>query len=159
MKDSLSSSAQKVQRALAAHGLDYSVVEMTATTRTAKDAASAIGCTVSQIVKSLVFRTVRGGEPILVLASGANRVNEEQIGSVLGTPIERADANYVLEATGFAIGGVPPLGHSRKIETLIDTDLMTFDVIWAAAGTPNAVFRVSPQDLHKLTNGRIVQIT
>ena len=159
MKNSLSGSAQKVQTALSAHRLDYSVVEMTATTRTAKDAAAAIGCTVGQIVKSLVFRTVRTAEPILVLASGANRVNEEQIGKILCEPIEKADANYVLETTGFAIGGVPPLGHSRTIQTLIDMDLMKFEVTWAAAGTPNAVFRVSPQDLQKLTNGRIVQIT
>jgi prolyl-tRNA editing enzyme YbaK/EbsC (Cys-tRNA(Pro) deacylase) len=159
MASSLSNSAQRVQQALNAHGLDYCVVEMNATTRTAKDAATAIGCSVNQIAKSLVFRTRHSARPILVIASGVNRVNEQQIGKVLTEPIEKADADYVLQATGFAIGGVPPLGHSSAIETLIDADLMKLEVIWAAAGTPNAVFRLSPQDLQKLTNGRIVQIT
>jgi len=159
MTDSLSNSAQRVQKALSAHGLDYCVVEMTATTRTAKDAATAIGCSVNQIAKSLVFRTQHSARPILVIASGVNRVNEQQIGKILTEPIEKPDADYVLQSTGFAIGGVPPLGHSTAIETLIDADLMKLEVIWAAAGTPNAVFRLSPQDLQKLTNGRVVQIT
>lgn len=158
MTDPLSSGAQRVQRALSVQGMDCCVVEMAATTRTAKDAAAAIGCTVSQIAKSLVFRTT-SGKPILVMASGTNRVNESQIGKILGEPIEKADADFVLRATGFAIGGVPPLGHSETIETLIDVDLMAFEAIWAAAGTPHAVFRLSPQDLQKLTKGRILQIT
>jgi len=158
MSRSLSNSAERVQRALSAYGLEYRVVEMSATTRTAKDAAAAIGCAVSQIAKSVVFRTVRGGKPVLIIASGTNRVNEKQIAAILGESIEKADADYVLNSTGFAIGGVPPLGHSTAIDTLIDADLMKFEVIWAAAGTPNAVFRLSPRDLQKLTNGKIVEI-
>jgi prolyl-tRNA editing enzyme YbaK/EbsC (Cys-tRNA(Pro) deacylase) len=159
MADSLRSAAQRVQDALNAAGVECSVVEMPATTRTAKEAAMAIGCTVAQIAKSLVFRTVRDRKPILVIASGTNRVNESKLVEALGEPIELADADYVRQWTGFAIGGVPPIGHTTTIDTLIDSDLLKFDVIWAAAGTPHAVFRLTPTQLTQITNGKVIPIT
>jgi prolyl-tRNA editing enzyme YbaK/EbsC (Cys-tRNA(Pro) deacylase) len=109
------------------------------TTRTAGDAAQAAGCEVGQIVKSLVFKGVHTNKPYLVLASGANRVNEKQLGEIVDEPVKMPDADFVRQKTGFAIGGVPPLGHTEKLETFIDEDLMPYDEIWAAAGTPNAI--------------------
>jgi prolyl-tRNA editing enzyme YbaK/EbsC (Cys-tRNA(Pro) deacylase) len=159
MSDQLQSSAERVRLALVARGLDSVVVEMPSTTRSAKDAAAAIGCTLPQIAKSLVFRTVNNQRPVLVIVSGSNRVSEQRLAEILGEPIEKADADYVREKTGFAIGGVPPVGHPMPVETFIDVDLMSFEVIWAAAGTPNAVFRLTPQDLLKITHARIVRIT
>jgi prolyl-tRNA editing enzyme YbaK/EbsC (Cys-tRNA(Pro) deacylase) len=123
-------------------------------TRTAPDAAAAIGCDVAQIVKSLVFRTA-GGEPLLVLASGHNRVDEAKVAALLGEPAVKADAPFVRQATGFAIGGVPPAGHPRPIETIVDADLMGFDVVWAAAGTPRTVFSVPPGELVAMSSGRV----
>ena len=119
-------------------------------TRTAQDAAAAIGCSVGQIVKSLVF--VRGDEPVLVLCSGANTVDAERLG------LAKADADVVRRATGFAIGGVPPVGHRTKPIVLIEERLMAFAEIWAAAGTPNAVFRLTPADLVELTGGRVAAV-
>ncbi len=159
MADSLRNTAQRVQDALHAAGVECSVVEMPATTRTAKEAATAIGCTVAQIAKSLVFRTARDHKPILVIASGTNRVNESKLAEALGEPVELADADYVRQWTGFAIGGVPPIGHTTAIETLIDSDLLKFEVIWAAAGTPHAVFRLTPTQLTQITNGKVIPIT
>jgi prolyl-tRNA editing enzyme YbaK/EbsC (Cys-tRNA(Pro) deacylase) len=159
MGDTLSGSAKKVQDTLVACGVNCSVVEMPATTRAAKEAAAAIGCTVAQIAKSIVFRTVAGRSPILVIASGANRVNEKRIAEIVGQAVEIADADYVRDVTGFVIGGVPPVGHTTHIRTLVGADLMKFDVIWAAAGTPRAVFRLTPQELQKITDGTVAQIT
>ena len=159
MADTLSSSAQRVQDALAACGVSCSVIEMPATTRTAKEAAAAIGCTVAQIAKSIIFRTSKGGTSILVMASGVNRVNEGRVREIIGETIEIADAEYVREVTGFVIGGVPPVGHATPIRTILDADLLNFDVIWAAAGTPRAVFQVTPQDLKKITAGIFEWIT
>jgi prolyl-tRNA editing enzyme YbaK/EbsC (Cys-tRNA(Pro) deacylase) len=158
MTTELSTSAQKVQEALTALGLPCQVVELPASTRTAQEAAQAIGCTVAQIVKSLIFRGMRTGKPILVLASGVNRVNEKRLGETAGEPIDKADADFVHEHTGFAIGGVPPVGHPTPIETYIDADLLKYQEIWAAAGTPRAVFRLIPQDLQKMNHGSIVSI-
>ncbi|MCX5916322.1 MAG: YbaK/EbsC family protein [Deltaproteobacteria bacterium] len=158
MSEKLQSSAQKVQEALTALGLPCQVVELPASTRTAQEAAQAIGCTVAQIVKSLIFRGTRTGKPILVLASGVNRVNEKRLGEMAGEPIGKADADFVRQHTGFAIGGVPPVGHSTPIETYIDADLLQYQEIWAAAGTPRAVFRLIPQDLQKMNHGSIVSI-
>jgi len=155
---SLSNSAQKVQNALNAHGLPCEVYEMPDTTRTARDAAQAAGCEVGQIVKSLVFKGVRTNKPYLVLASGANRVNEKQLGKIVDEPVKMPDADFVREKTGFAIGGVPPLGHAEKLEILIDEDLLPYDEIWAAAGTPNAIFKLTPMDLQKITAGRVACI-
>ena len=159
MSDKLQSSAQKVQEALTALGLPCQVVELLASTRTAQEAAQAIGCTVAQIVKSLIFRGMRKGKPILVLASGVNRVNEKRLGEMAGEPVGKADADFVRQKTGFAIGGVPPVGHPVAIETYIDADLLQYPEVWAAAGTPRAVFRLIPQDLQKMNRGSVVPIS
>ena len=150
-----SRSARRVQEALAARGFDFEVREFPESTRTSAEAAAAIGCAVGEIAKSLVFRGAETGEAVLIIASGANRVDPAKAEALLGEAIGRADADFVRAATGFAIGGVPPLGHDRPLVTLIDEDLLAFEVIWAAAGTPNAVFRLSPSDLSDLTGGRI----
>ncbi len=127
-------------------------------TRTAQDAAAAIGCDVAQIVKSLIFRRTETGGPVLVVASGANRVDEQKIAALLGEPIGKADAAFVREQTGFAIGGVPPAGHARPIETIVDEDLLRLDEIWAAAGTPRDVFPLTPDELLTLTSGRVADV-
>ena len=158
MDNSLSASAQKVQAALQQLGMTLQVVELPDTTRSASDAAQAIGCGVEQIAKSLVFRSKQTQRPILIIASGTNRVNEKRIGELLGEPIEKADADFVRQKTGYAIGGVPPVGHTEQPVVFIDEDLLHYDEIWAAAGTPHAVFRLLPADLVTMTNGRVVAI-
>ena len=155
----LSVSAQKVQHALADLGMDLQVVELPSSTRTAVEAAQAVGCQVGQIVKSLVFRAVHSNRPVLVVASGANRVNEPRLGDLLGEPIAKADADYVRLRTGFAIGGVPPLAHAEPLTIFIDQDLFQYAAIWAAAGTPHAVFCLTPAQLVTMTGGKVVQIT
>jgi len=154
----LSASAQKVQDALNQVGLSLHVVELPASTRTAAEAAVAVGCTVGQIAKSLIFKAKHTGKPILVIASGSNRVDEKQIGEWLGEPIGKADADFVRAQTGFVIGGVPPVGHATPLETFVDEDLLQYEVIWAAAGTPNAVFELSPANLVKIAGGRTVAV-
>ncbi|MGD0184990.1 MAG: YbaK/EbsC family protein [Roseiarcus sp.] len=151
MKPATAASALRVQAAL---GPDYEVLEFDAGTRTAADAAAAIGCMVAEIAKSLIFRAEPSGRAVLVIASGAKRVDERKVGELVGETIVRADADFVRSRTGFAIGGVPPLGHAEPLVTLIDETLRTFETIWAAAGTPNAVFRLTPADLVRLTGGR-----
>lgn len=158
MNSPLNGSAQKVQAALQQLGLTLQVVELPDTTRSAVEAARAIGCGVEQIAKSLVFRSSQTHRPVLVIASGPNRVNEKRIGELLGEPIEKADAEFVRQKTGFAIGGVPPVGHVEMPEIFIDEDLLTYNEIWAAAGTPHAVFRLLPADLITMTSGRVVSI-
>jgi prolyl-tRNA editing enzyme YbaK/EbsC (Cys-tRNA(Pro) deacylase) len=156
----LSRSAQRVQDALTALGFSMGqVVELPATTRTAAEAAAAIGCTVAQIAKSLVFRGAGSGAPVLVIASGANRVDTTLVARALGEPLVKADADFVRAETGFVIGGVPPVGHDRPLRTFIDQDLRQFEVIWAAAGTPNAVFRLTPADLERMTGGEVLRVT
>ncbi len=155
MNPGLKASARRVQEALAAQGFAFEVREFPDSTRTSAEAAAAIGCSVAQIAKSLVFRGAQSGRAVLIIASGANRVDPAKAEALLGEAIKRADADFVREATGFAIGGVPPLGHGRPLVTLIDEALLAFEEIWAAAGTPNAVFRLSPKDLGDLTGGRI----
>ncbi len=154
----LSPSAQKVQDALNAFGMQLTVVELPASTRTAVEAAQAVGCDVGQIVKSLVFKGAASGQPVLVIASGANRVNEKKLAGWLGEPVGKADADFVRQQTGFVIGGVPPVGHARPITTFIDQDLLQYERIWAAAGTPNAVFQLTPAELVKITGGRVEEI-
>ncbi|MGH7278953.1 MAG: YbaK/EbsC family protein [Candidatus Rokuibacteriota bacterium] len=156
---SLSPSARKVQDVLAAAGLPHQVVELAQPARTAAEAARAVGCRVEQIAKSLVFRGAASGALVMVIASGGNRVNERAIATLIGEPIEKADAQFVRDKTGFAIGGVPPLGHTEPVEPLIDGDLMKWDEIWAAAGHPNAIFKLAPADLVRMTGGRVVPIT
>jgi prolyl-tRNA editing enzyme YbaK/EbsC (Cys-tRNA(Pro) deacylase) len=155
VKPATAPSALKVQAAL---GEKFEVLEFSATTRTAADAAAAIGCAVAQIAKSLIFRTAASNRPVLVVASGVNRVDEAKVAEAVGEAIARADADFVREATGFAIGGVPPVGLKNPPTVLIDHSLMAFAEIWAAAGTPNAVFRLTPSDLVELTGGRVAAI-
>jgi Cys-tRNA(Pro) deacylase len=154
----LSPSAQKVQDALRQMGFSYRVLEHAESTRTAQEAAERAGCELGQIVKSLIFRGKDSGRPILVLTSGANRVDEKRISETAGETILRADADYVRSVTGFAIGGVPPIGHNQKVETYIDEDFMQFKTIWAAAGTPNAIFELTPEDLQKMTDGKLMRV-
>lgn len=155
----LANSAQRVQDALHALGFEHlEVREFSQTTRTSAEAATAIGCEVAQIAKSLVFKGRQSGKAILVIASGVNRVNEKRIASLAGEPIERPDADFVRQQTGFVIGGVPPVGHNSALETWIDEDLSQFEAIWAAAGTPFAVFKLSPADLPRMTGGTVTSI-
>lgn len=154
----LSPSARRVQDLLDAIGRGHTVVEHEGSTRTSEDAAAAVGCDVAQIAKSLIFRTKTGGRSVLVIASGANRVDEKAVGRLIGDRIERAEPEFVREVSGFAIGGVPPIGHAVPPLVLIDNDLMRFDSLWAAAGTPNAVFRLTPADLVGMTGGRVETI-
>jgi prolyl-tRNA editing enzyme YbaK/EbsC (Cys-tRNA(Pro) deacylase) len=155
VKPAESPSALKVQASL---GDRFQVLEFDASTRTAADAAAAIGCEVAQIAKSLIFRGANSGRAVLVVASGVDRVDEKKAALAVGEPITRADADFVREATGFAIGGVPPVGHKTKPVVLIEESLMQLHEIWAAAGTPNAVFRLTPSDLVELTGGRTVAV-
>lgn len=152
----LSPSAQKVQQALEALGMSLVVVELPGSTRTAVEAAQAIGCQVGQIVKSLVFKTKHSQRPLLVVASGQNRVDERRIEALIDEPLGKAEADFVRQHTGFAIGGVPPVGHAETLVTFIDEDLLQFDEIWAAAGTPHAVFRLTPDELVRMTGGQVV---
>lgn len=154
----LSPSSQKVQDILDSLGYQCSVQESPVTSRTAADAAALVGCDVGQIVKSLIFRGGTTSKPILVLTSGSNRVNEQLISSYAIESIQRADPEFVRNVTGFAIGGVPPIGHKQSMDTYIDEDLLQHAEIWAAAGTPNSLFRLTPQDLVKMTAGRIVNV-
>jgi prolyl-tRNA editing enzyme YbaK/EbsC (Cys-tRNA(Pro) deacylase) len=158
MDESLSASARKVQQALQALGLDLQVVELPGSTRTALEAAQAVGCQVGQIVKSLVFKAKRSQRPVLVIASGPNRVDERRVEALIGEPLGKADADFVRQQTGFVIGGVPPVGHTQRLETFIDEDLLQYEEIWAAAGTPHAVFRLTPADLVQMTRGHVVAI-
>jgi prolyl-tRNA editing enzyme YbaK/EbsC (Cys-tRNA(Pro) deacylase) len=158
MASSLSASAQKVQDALAARGLALTVVELPQSTRTAAEAASAVGCGVGQIVKSIIFRAAKTNRPVLVVTSGANRVSEKAVTALLGEPLARADPDFVRTRTGFVIGGVPPVGHAEPPVTFVDEDLLAYAEIWAAAGTPNAVFRLTPTDLLALTGGTVAAV-
>ena len=158
MSSGLSASARRVQEALAERGVACQVIELPASTRTALEASQAIGCTVQQIVKSLVFRARQSGRTVLVLASGPNRVNEARLGQLLGEPVERADADYVRRQTGFVIGGVPPLGHTQPLETFVDEDLLGYAELWAAAGTPHAVFRLTPDELLQISRGVVTAV-
>jgi len=158
MSNTLSPSVQMVQDALKVLGFINEVMELQTTTRTSAEAAQAVGCRVEQIAKSIVFRGKQTDRPVLVIASGPNRINEKKIEALISEPIGKADANFVRQRTGFVIGGVPPLGHLEKIEIFIDEDLLQYEEIWAVAGTPNAVFRLTPSDLAQMTGGRIVSI-
>lgn len=154
----LSTSAQRVQNALDAAGVELQVIEMPASTRTSAEAAEAVGCDVGQIAKSLVFRGKESDRPLLVIASGSNRVDEKKLAALFGEKIEKPDAAYVRARTGFVIGGVPPLGHSEALTTLIDEDLLQYSEIWGAAGTPNALFRLKPAQLVTITGGRVANV-
>lgn len=160
MNQSLKKSAISVQKALTQKGLECKVIELSDSARTAEEAATALGCDVAQIVKSLIFKTKESHRPVLVLASGPNRVNEKIITRYIGEKITKADADFVRGITGFAIGGIPPIGHKEVIDlTFIDQYLLTFDVLWAAAGTPHAVFKLNAKDLLEMTNGHIINLS
>lgn len=152
----LSPSARKVQEALKILGVASEVREMDKTTRTAQDAARSVGCDVGQIAKSLVFKGATTRQAVLVITSGSNRVDEKKLSERIGEPVLKADADFVRQQTGFTIGGVPPVGHAQPIAVFIDEDLLTYSEIWAAAGTPQAVFRLTPQELQKITSGRVI---
>ena len=154
----LKPSAQRVQAALTELELPLEVIELPKSTRSAAEAATAIDCTLGQIAKSLIFKTKISKRPILVIASGINRVDEELVRAIVGEEICQANAEFVRQHTGFAIGGVPPIGHLTPITTIIDADILIFDEIWAAAGTPNAVFRLTGSDLVRITGGQVAAI-
>ena len=154
MSAELSGSAAKVQAALAGFGLGFEVVEFDQSTRTAAEAAAAIGCETAQIAKSILFRIKSQDRPLMVVASGANRIDEKKVRDLIGEKPGKADADFVRARTGYVIGGVPPVGHTERIETLVDEDLFRFGEIWAAAGTPRAVFRLTPEQLLRITGGR-----
>ena len=154
----LKSSAQRVQDFLAARQSGYLVKELPGSTRTARDAAEAIGCEVAQIAKSLVFRDEDSGNPILIIASGTNRVSVPKVQKATGLKVGKASAEFVKERVGYAIGGVPPVAHLSDVVTILDPDLKKYRTIWAAAGTPNAVFELDPHDLDRLTDGRWVSL-
>jgi len=154
----LSHKASAVQRVLAAHGLAVQVQELTESSRTAVDAARVVNCELGQIVKSLVFKILDTQEPVLVATSGSNRVSEAKIAKLLGAEIGRANADFVRQHTGYAIGGVAPIGHPQPMRTFIDEDLRNYSSLWAAAGTPNAMFEVSPDDLQAMTHGTVADI-
>ncbi len=154
----MSSSIDRVRAALASARLNSEIKESDASTRTAADAAAAIGCTQAQIAKSLVFRAAESNRAVLVIASGTNRVDEKKLASLIGEKVGKADAEFVRAETGFAIGGVAPVGHVQPIVILIDADLQNYSEIWAAAGAPNAVFAVTPQQLTVITGGRVADL-
>ena len=140
-----------------ASGLDIEIQRYPDGTRTAADAAAAVGCKIDQIVKSLVF--MADVRPILILCSRARRVDEEKLAEYIGTEIRIAGASEVRAATGYAIGGTPPLGHTVPLKTVVDPHLMEFEEIWAAAGTPDSVFPIQPKELVKATSGAVVAVT
>ncbi len=156
--NTLSPSAQKIQDLLNSLGYNYTVIEHAESTRTAQEAADRAGCELGQIVKSLIFKGKESGKPILVLTSGPNRANEKRLSEYVGEPVGKADADFVRAVTGFAIGGVPPIGHVQKMETYIDEDFLQYPTVWAAAGTPNAIFELKTEDLQKMTGGTVVAI-
>ena len=155
----LKEAARRVQDRAAALGLDIDVKQMPASTRTAAEAAAACGCSIGQIVKSLVFKGRTSGRPYLLLVSGTNRVDEKGVAGAIGEPLTRPDAQFVRDATGYAIGGIPPLGHHTPLATYFDRDLLQYGVVWAAAGTPDAVFCVAPALLAEKVGAMIISVT
>ena len=158
MTATLSPSAQQVQNKLADLGYPNQVVEMSDSTRTAAEAAQAVGCGVEQIAKSILFKAGQSGKAIMVVTSGINRVDEKKVRSLIGEPVKKADADFVRLQTGYAIGGVPPLGHANPLLILVDQDLLKYEEIWAAAGTPFAVFKLTPSQLVQMTAGRVANV-
>jgi prolyl-tRNA editing enzyme YbaK/EbsC (Cys-tRNA(Pro) deacylase) len=154
----VSKRAQQFQDTLHRAGLNLTVLELPASTRTADDAARALNCAKAQIVKSLVFRDSVRGDPLLVLASGPNRVDEKILAQLVGGKVEKADADFVKEVTGYAIGGVPPIGHSRPLTVFVDEDLLKFEETWAAAGTPQAVFKIPGKITDILPAHRVIAV-
>jgi len=152
----LSKNSRKVQAYLNNFGLEAKVLELTESTRTAQEAAAAAGCMVGQIVKSLVFRS--GEDALMFLVSGKNQLDIQKVQNLIGKEISKADADFVKQKTGYVIGGVPPVAFSSPIETFIDEDLLKNDYVWAAAGTPHAIFQVKSNDLPRLTSGKVIAV-
>lgn len=150
--------AQRVQDELTRLGHAGRVRVMPSSTRTSAEAAAACGCSVAEIAKSIIFRAKPSQRAVLVIASGVNRVDEKKVAALVGEGIGKADAEFVRARTGFVIGGVPPVGHDSPPIVLIDQDLLNFASIWAAAGTPNAVFPLTPSELVALTKGRVADV-
>jgi prolyl-tRNA editing enzyme YbaK/EbsC (Cys-tRNA(Pro) deacylase) len=153
-----SATVERVARALRDAGLDAAIVELPGAARTAKAAAEFLGCEVSQIANSLVFRGATSGTAILVMSSGARRVDTGKLAGLVGEPIAKADAEFVRAATGFAIGGVAPVGHTGAPRTFVERSLAAFPDVWAAAGHPNTVFRLRYADLVRITGGAEVDV-
>lgn len=151
MKPARHPTSLRVSQLLREAGLGVQVVEFEQPTRTSAEAAAAIGCTVAEIAKSVVFRGTTSGRAVIVVASGANRVDEAKVAHAVGEPLARADAEFVRAATGYAIGGVAPLGHAQPVALLLDADLQRFTTVWAAAGTPFSVFPLTPAELSRVT--------
>lgn len=154
----VSKQAEGFQQKLKGMGSDRKVKELPDSARTAQEAADAIGCEIAQIAKSIIFKLQQSGEPLLVIASGVNRIDEQKIEQLAGDAPGKADAKFVRAHTGYVIGGVPPMGHAEPIRTLIDEDLLQYDTIWAAAGHPKAVFELTPEELTQLTGANVVQV-
>ncbi len=152
----MKASVTRVVTALGDAGVVTEVKEFAESTRTAEDAAAAIGTSVGQIVKSLVV--LAGDEPVLALVSGTNRADTHKLAALAGAPIRRADAEAARAATGYSIGGVPPIGHPTRLATYVDRDLLQYDLIWAAAGTPNAVFSITPRRLVEITRAHVADL-
>ncbi|MEJ0013596.1 MAG: YbaK/EbsC family protein [Bauldia sp.] len=157
--NALPAAAERVRKAAEALGLAIAVKVMPAATRTAEEAAAACGCAVGQIIKSLIFKGKETERAYLFLVSGSNRVNEKSVGARLGEAIVRPDADFVRATTGFAIGGIPPLGHATPLVPYLDADLLQYGTVWAAAGTPNAVFEVDPARLRDATRAVVIGVT
>lgn len=151
MKPATHPTAVRIRDMLAAAGVASNVVEFEHPVRTSQEAADAIGCSAAEIAKTIVFRGLQGDVAVLVVASGDNRVSEAKVAALLGSEVGRADANFVRSATGFVIGGVSPLGHAGPVTIFLDEDLQRFETVWAAAGTPHAVFPISPAALRQIT--------
>ncbi len=150
--------SEKVLKAIEDLNLNLEIKIFSDSTKTAKDAANALNCEIAQIVKSIIFKTKNSERPILIMVSGINRVNEEKVSKLLGEKIEKADADFVKRHTGFAIGGVCPLGLKNKIKIYMDKDLLNYEIVWAAAGTSNSVFKISSQLLYKIVDAEIIDI-
>lgn len=154
----LQPSAQRFQDYLGRQGFNLTVVELSGSTRTALEASESVGCSVSQIAKSLVFMDKKNNVPVLLIVAGSNRVNLKKFEQNTGIRLARADGTTVKEQVGFSIGGVPPAGHSIPLQTFLDPDLIKHESIWAAGGTPRALFKLSPDDLSALTKGTWVEL-
>ena len=154
----LSPSAQKVQNALAAAGSSAQITEHENPGRTAAEAAELLGCDIAQIAKSIIFKNAATGTSVLVITSGGNRVDEKKIAAIIGEKLTKADAAFVREQTGFAIGGVPPIAHTHPGAILLDEDLLAFDTVFPAGGTPHAMFAVDPQELIGLSGARVADV-
>ena len=158
MSNSGPSGVERVRGALVEMGYGCSPVVLPTSAHTSAQAAEALRCDVAQIAKSLVFRGQESGRGILVVASGANRVDEKRLGRTIGEKVQKPDAHFVRQVTGFSIGGVPPVGLAQSLQTVIDEDLLQYEVVWAAAGNPKAVFSLDPKTLESMTGGRIARV-